>query len=55
MPDGLSEIAEAPRRRPDAADFLAYARLMNGVCPSCGTINAQDGTPRCECEERSDG
>lgn len=30
-------------------DFLAYARLMNGTCPTCGTINAHDGTPRCKC------
>lgn len=32
-----------------AADLLGYARLMNGTCSTCGTINAHDGSPRCKC------
>ena len=34
---------------PSAADFIAYAKLMNGTCPTCGTIKAHDHTPRCKC------
>lgn len=25
------------------------ARLMNGICAKCGSINAHDGKPRCNC------
>lgn len=33
-------------------DFLSFARLMNGVCASCGKINAHDGSPRCDCVQQ---
>lgn len=34
---------------PTAADFLAYAALMNGRCEKCGTIKTHDHKPRCSC------
>jgi hypothetical protein len=35
---------------PTAADFITYARLMNGSCAKCGKVYAHDGTPRCKCK-----
>jgi hypothetical protein len=40
-----------PRKR-QVADFLLFAKFMNGTCPKCGRINAHDGTPRCDCEKK---
>lgn len=43
------ESTTAASGLPTASDFIAYARLMNGTCPACGTINKYDGSPRCDC------
>ena len=43
-----SDIA-AYSGRPTPIDYINYARLMNGECPTCHTIKAADGSPRCKC------
>ena len=41
-------------KTPSVADFITYARLMNGVCEKCGKVKTHDKKLRCKCEEPCD-